>query len=269
METKLGTPLSIRQRSGLRRQCSAAKERLLNDPNLEVRRDHRAGRRLVADRRNAEDRDHRAKKRWSWRWKASCPSPRRGEAPKEEKRSLFRELGLPYVSDPAITRHLNAFLERHRPGRPTPFCSTAASSSRRFCAQRVADVVERWYGRRPEIFENRDLDLAVARGAAYYSYVRSTGSGVLVRGGLPRAYYIGLGEPREGKFPAVCLVPRGAEEGATVEIDNGALQLVANQPGFLPALQLAARAPDDQLGDVVEFAVATIPTCTCTRRSTP
>ena len=34
VETKLGVPLSIRQRSGLRRQCSAAKERLLNDPNL-------------------------------------------------------------------------------------------------------------------------------------------------------------------------------------------------------------------------------------------
>ena len=32
--TKLGEPLSIRQRSGLRRQCSAAKERLLCDPHL-------------------------------------------------------------------------------------------------------------------------------------------------------------------------------------------------------------------------------------------
>ena len=32
------------------------------------------------------------------------------EKPKEEKRSVFRELGLPYVSDPAVTRHLAAFL---------------------------------------------------------------------------------------------------------------------------------------------------------------
>ena len=39
------------------------------------------------------------------------PFTARGELPKEEKRSLFRELGLPYVSDPAVTRHLNAFLE--------------------------------------------------------------------------------------------------------------------------------------------------------------
>src|ERR1043166_2296937 len=34
-ETKIGKPLSIRQRSALRRQCSAAKERLLCDPDLQ------------------------------------------------------------------------------------------------------------------------------------------------------------------------------------------------------------------------------------------
>ena len=34
VEAKLGKSLSIRQRSGLRRQCAAAKERLLSDPNL-------------------------------------------------------------------------------------------------------------------------------------------------------------------------------------------------------------------------------------------
>ena len=48
----------------------------------------------------------------------------------------------------------------------------------------VAEVVGHWYEKRPEVFENRDLDLAVAAGAAYYSYVRSTGSGVLVRVGV-------------------------------------------------------------------------------------
>src|SRR5712691_5283908 len=34
VEAKLGKTLSLRQRSGLRRQCAAAKERLLADPNL-------------------------------------------------------------------------------------------------------------------------------------------------------------------------------------------------------------------------------------------
>ena len=132
----------------------------------------------------------------------------------------------------------------------------------------MADVVGRWYGRRPEILENSELDLAVARGAAYYSYVRSTGSGVLVRGGLPRTYYIGLGEPRDGKFSAVCLVPRGAEEGAAVEIDNDALQLVANRPVSFRLYSSLTRT-EDKLGDVVEFRGRGCRSCTCTRRCTP
>ncbi len=107
--------------------------------------------------------------------------------------------------------------------------------------------------RRPEILENIDLDLAVARGAAYYSYVRSTGSGVLVRGGLPRTYYIRLGEAHDGKFSAVCLVPRGAEEGATVEVDNSALQLVANRPVSFRLYSSLTRT-EDSLGDVIEFS---------------
>jgi hypothetical protein len=115
------------------------------------------------------------------------PFTERGEAPKEEKRSLFRELGLPYVSDPAVTRHLNAFLEAARPGaRRHPVQRRLLHSGDPAGARGRRGG--RWYGRRPEILENSELDLAVARGAAYYSYVRSTGSGVLVRGGLPRTY---------------------------------------------------------------------------------
>jgi hypothetical protein len=157
------------------------------------------------------------------------PFSQRGEAPKEEKRSLFRELGLPYVTDPAVTRHLNAFLESAGQA-PDAILFNGGFFIPEILQERVADVVGKWYDRRPEILENSELDLAVARGAAYYSYVRSTGSGVLVRGGLPRTYFIGLGDVRDGKFSAVCLVPRGAEEGAAIEIDNDALQLVANRP---------------------------------------
>src|SRR6202030_1895248 len=36
VESKLGKTLSVRRRSGLRRQCAAAKERLLSDPNLKI-----------------------------------------------------------------------------------------------------------------------------------------------------------------------------------------------------------------------------------------
>ena len=253
VETKLGAQLSIRQRSGLRRQCSAAKERLLNDPNLKSVEITvlGSGSSLIGKTLKTEILREEA---MELALEGFLPFSARGELPKEEKRSLFRELGLPYVTDPAVTRHLNEFLE------PTGQVPDAILFNGGFfipeiLRERVADVVGKWYDKRPEIFENSDLDLAVARGAAYYSYVRSTGSGVLVRGGLPRTYYIALGDAKDGKFQAVCLVPRGAEEGSALEIDDGALQLVANRPVSFRLYSSLTRT-DDQLGHLIEFDAA-------------
>src|SRR6204780_3455917 len=173
------------------------------------------------------------------------PVTPRGELPKEEKRSLFRELGLPYVSDPAISRHISAFLESAGQV-PDAILFNGGFFIPEICRTRVAEILENWYGKRPEIFENRDLDLAVASGAAYYSYVRSTGSGVLVRGGLPRAYYVGL-----ENSSAVCLVPRGAEEGDSVEVDREDLQLVANKQVAFRLIRSLTRT-DDKPGEGVK-----------------
>jgi molecular chaperone DnaK (HSP70) len=251
VETKLGVPLSVRQRSGLRRQCSSAKEKLLTDPNLKSVEITvlGSGSSLIGKSLKTEILREEV---LELALEGFLPFSERGEAPKEEKRSLFRELGLPYVTDPAVTRHLNAFLETAGQA-PDAILFNGGFFIPAILQDRVADVVAKWYGRRPEVLENSELDLAVARGAAYYSYVRSTGSGVLVRGGLPRTYFIGLGEVRDGKFPAVCLVPRGAEEGADIVIDNEALQLVANRPVSFRLYSSLTRT-DDKLGDVVEFA---------------
>src|SRR5438067_487878 len=221
VENKLGVPLSIRQRSGLRRQCSAAKERLLNDPHLKSVEITvlGAGASLIGGLLKSEILREEA---LELTLEGFLPISERGDPPKEEKRSLFRELGLPYVSDPAITKHLNAFLDGAGQT-PDAILFNGGFFIPEITRQRVADAVEHWYGKRPEIFENRDLDLAVATGAAYYSYVRSTGSGILVRGGLPRAYYIGIGDADQNKIQAVCLVPRGTEEGNTLELDRGDL----------------------------------------------
>lgn len=245
-ESKIGKQLSIRQRSGLRRQCSAAKEILLCDP-------HRTsveisvlggGASIIGGALKTEITREEA---LELTLEGFLPLTGRGEQPKEEKRSLFRELGLPYVSDPAISRHLSAFLESANQV-PDAILFNGGFFIPEICRTRVADVLENWYGKRPEIFENRDLDLAVASGAAYYSYVRSTGSGVLVRGGLPRAYYVGLSDST-----AVCLVPRGAEEGDTVEVDREDLQLVANKPVAFRLISSLIRT-EDKSGEVVRFA---------------
>ncbi len=257
-ESKLGAQLSVRQRSGLRRQCSAAKERLLCEPDLAKIEITvlGGGSSLIGGSLKTEILREEA---LELTLEAFLPMSERGEGPKEEKRSLFRELGLPYVSDPAVTRHLNAFLESAGPESaghaPDAILFNGGFFIPEICRTRVADVVEHWYGKRPEVLENRDLDLAVATGAAYYSYVRSTGSGVLVRGGLPRAYYIGIGEPEAEKISTVCLVPRGTEEGGSLELDREGLQLVANRAVAFRLYSSLVRT-EDALGTVVEFAAS-------------
>ncbi|HKD09105.1 MAG TPA: Hsp70 family protein [Bryobacteraceae bacterium] len=244
-ETKLGKQLSIRQRSALRRQCSAAKELLLSDShrhsveiNVAGGGSSLIGGALKTEVTRAEVLELALE--------GFLPITPKGEKPKDEKRSLFRELGLPYVSDPAISRHIAAFLESAGQA-PDAILFNGGFFIPEILRQRVADILGSWNGKLPEVFENRDLDLAVASGAAYYSYVRSTGSGVLVRGGLPRSYYIGLNDET-----AVCLVPRGAEEGDTVEVDRNDINLVANRPVAFRLMSSLTRV-DDKPGELVQF----------------
>ncbi|MCC7499501.1 MAG: Hsp70 family protein [Bryobacterales bacterium] len=251
VESKLGVPLSIRQRSGLRRQCAAAKERLLTEPNLPAVEITvvGAGASLVGGTMRTEILREEC---LELALEGFLPFCEPTDTPKEEKRSVFRELGLPYVSDPAVTRHLAAFLATIG-ARPDTILFNGGFFMPEICRTRVADVMERWYGRRPLVLANNDLDLAVAVGAAYYCYVRSTGAGLLVRGGLPRAYYLGTGERTEdARIPTVCLVPRGTEEGQTLEVDRDDLQLIANRPVSFRLYSSLTRT-EDHVGDTVEF----------------
>jgi actin-like ATPase involved in cell morphogenesis len=250
VEAKLGKTLSIRQRSGLRRQCAAAKERLLADPTLGSAEITvlGGGSSLVGGTLKTEILREEV---LELALDGFLPVCELTDRPKDEERSPFRELGLPYVSDPAVTRHLAAFLASAGDAVPDAILFNGGFFIPDILRQRVADVLEHWYGRRPLILDNRDLDLAVAVGAAYYSYVRSTGQGLLVRGGLPRAYFIGLGGDGD-QLRTLCLVPRGSEEGSTVEIDPGSLQLVANRPVSFRLYSSRTRT-EDRPGDVVEF----------------
>jgi hypothetical protein len=250
VEAKLGKSLSIRQRSGLRRQCAAAKEALLSDANLKSVEVTvlGAGSALVGGTLRTEILREEVLELALDGFLPVCALTDR---PKEEEKSLFRELGLPYVADPAVTRHLAAFLASAGDVKPDAILFNGGFFIPEILRQRVADVMEHWYGRRPVIFENRDLDLAVGVGAAYYSYVRQTGAGLLVRGGLPRSYFIGLAGG-DDTLRTLCLVPRGAEEGSTLEVDPGNLQLVTNKPVAFRLYSSRTRA-DDQPGEVVEF----------------
>ncbi len=252
VEEKLGKTLSVRQRSGLRRQCASAKEKLLSSPDLKSVEITvlGGGSSLVGGTLKTEILREEV---LELALDGFLPECELSDQPKEEERSPYREIGLPYVADPAVTRHLAAFLHGAGDAKPDAILFNGGFFIPEVLRQRVADVMEHWLGHRPIIFENRDLDLAVAVGAAYYSYVRTTGAGLLVRGGLPRAYFIGLGGADGDKLRTLCLAPRGAEEGSVIEIDPGTLQLLANKPVSFRLYSSLTRT-EDKAGDVVEFA---------------
>ena len=252
VESKLGKQLSIRQRSALRRQCAAAKEKLLSDSNLKSVEITvlGGGSSLVGGTLKTEITREEV---LELALDGFLPVCELADKPQEDASSPYREMGLPLVADPAVTRHLAAFLESAGNIRPDAILFNGGFFIPEVLRQRVADVMEHWYGHRPAIFENRDLDLAVAVGAAYYSYVRSTGSGLLVRGGLPRAYFIGLAGSDGDELRAMCLAPRGTEEGSSIELDPGNLQLVANKPVAFRLYSSRTRT-EDRAGEVVTFS---------------
>ena len=250
VEAKLGQPLSLRQRAALRRQCASAKERMLNNPAVEKVEITvlGSGSSIIGGTLRTEITRAEA---LELALDGFLPKCELSDRPSDDKRSIFRELGLPYVSDPAVTKHLAAFLAGAGDVKPDAILFNGGFFIPEILRQRVADVLESWFGKRPAIFENRDLDLAVAVGAAYYANAKTTGTGVLVRGGLPRAYFIGIGEGAE-PIKTVCLAPRGTEEGSSLELDMEGLQLVANKPVSFRLYSSLTRT-EDQLGAVVEF----------------
>lgn len=252
-ESKIGKTLSLRQRSALRRQCSSAKELLLSEngpASVDVTVVGTGSSLIGGTLKTSVTRDEVLELALG----GFLPPCELTDQPQVEKQSVFRELGLPYVSDPAITRHLAEFL-RTSPaaeGGVDAILFNGGFFIPQVFRERVRDVVEHWFGRKPVLFENHDLDLAVSVGAAYYSYVRASGSGVLVRGGLPRAYFVGLQDSATSSIRAVCLVPRGSEEGQEIKLEEPQLELLANTPVAFRLYSSLSRT-EDAAGDVVTF----------------
>src|SRR5258708_6480701 len=110
VESKLNKTLAVRQRSGLRRQCASAKERLLSDPALKSVEITvlGGGSSLVGGTLKTEISREEV---LELALDGFLPGCELSDRPQEDEKSAFRELGLPYVADPAVTRHLAAFLQ--------------------------------------------------------------------------------------------------------------------------------------------------------------
>ncbi len=163
----------------------------------------------------------------------------------------LKEFGLPYASDPAVTRHLSSFLVRHEVDRVDAVLFNGGAMTPASLRQRVIDQIGQWQaGSAPRELSNEAPELAVAKGAAYYGLVRR-GLGARIRGGTPRAFYIGVGAARGEEAAgerAVCLAPKGLEEGSTVGLARD-FELVCNRPVSFRLFSSSSR--DDEPGAIV------------------
>jgi hypothetical protein len=199
--------------------------------------------------------------------------------PAVRTRAGLTQLGLPYAQDAAVTRHLAAFLGRQKgataevPGfadRQNPDHSFLHPSAVLFnggvfkselLARRVMDTINDWLymeGAEPaRMLGGADLDLAVARGAAYYSYVRR-GAGVRIRGGTARSYYVAVESSMpaipgmEPPIQALCVAPFGMEEGSELELPGQEFGLVVGEPVNFRFFGSSTRR-QDVIGTVLDF----------------
>ena len=171
--------------------------------------------------------------------------------PQQRARSGLTQLGLPYASDAGVTRHLAAFLCRQaeavsgEPVKPSGFLKPTALlfnggvfKCRAFRDRIVANLND-WLASASappvRVLPGEDLDLAVARGAAYYGSVRR-GKGLRIRGGTARAYYVGIESPMpavpgfEPPVVALCVAPMNVEEGTSCALPDEVLGVVVGEP---------------------------------------
>ena len=275
-----GTKLDAMQLHALWQQCRLAKERLLakdnkkrEEPVTILGRGTGLVGGTIKTKLAAEDVERLLDQGF-------LPAVSSHDMPQRRKMG-FAEIGLPYASDAAITRHLARFLRQQaaqsehgsvRRGAsglaaPTHVLFNGGVLRSRLVRERVLDVLNGWLAEegmgavKPLLGE--DLMHAVARGAAYYGLARK-GRGVRIRGGVPRTYYVGI----ESSLPAVpgmrvpvkalTVAPFGMEEGSSIDLRGREFGLIVGEPAEFRFFQSAVRKNDaagnmlDEVGEELE-----------------
>lgn len=182
------------------------------------------------------------------------PRVQADSVPTVVKRGAVVELGLPFAQDAAITRHVVGFLKAHAHGglqRPDAILLNGGVFNSPVLTDAFLDSISAIWPDAPRIptLPHDSLDLAVARGAAYSGLARRA-LGKKIGGGAPRAFYALVSA--EGSRKGVCLIPRGLEEGETVELSARTFSLTLGKP---VQFQLFSTTSDrlDKPGEVIEL----------------
>jgi molecular chaperone DnaK (HSP70) len=232
-----GSRLSASELAQLVQQCRGAKERLLSGdaPESASVTVLGAGARLIGQARSTTLSRAEVERLVV---NGFFPEIDSDERP-QRRRAGIVELGLAYAADPAVTRHLAAFLADHAQaigsaeGADAPLPDAILLNGGVFHGEvlthRLLQVLAAWRGEPPRRLYNDQPDLAVARGAVAYALARR-GQGARIGGGSARALLLGVGGQEGQTQRAVCLLPRGSEEGREQRLHDRVFALRLGQP---------------------------------------
>ncbi len=272
-----GTQLDPWQLQGLTHGCRNAKEILLSDASVEtvpVVVPSRGSRLIGGTLRTELTREEVTRNLVE----GFFPRVDAAARPAVRARAALTKLGLPYAQDAAMPRHLAAFLGRQVGAtrdlkgfadrlpegatflHPTAVLFNGGVFKAGPLLERTLGVLNGWLAAEnappARLLAGMDLDLAVARGAAYYGYVRR-GGGVRIRGGTAKAYYVGVESAMpavpgmEPPIEALCIAPFGMEEGTQAQLPPQEVGLVIGEPVRFRFFGSSVRRAD-QVGTVLE-----------------
>ncbi|NVK41054.1 MAG: Hsp70 family protein [Oceanospirillaceae bacterium] len=268
-----GTNLQPWQVMGIVHACRDAKEKLLADPDVEsvpIVVPSRGSKLLGGTLRTELTRDEVRESLVE----GFFPQVGIDDHPAAQARGALTQMGLPYAQDAAISRHLAAFLSRQHGAadelfgagagdfiKPTRILFNGGVLKAPALAERTLTIINSWLSTagapQATLLSGLDLDLAVARGSAYYGAVRQ-GQGVRIRGGIASAYYVGIESAMpaipgmEPPVEALCVAPFGMEEGSEAEVPGREFGLVVGEPVRFRFFGSTTRR-DDTAGTLLDY----------------
>ncbi|GAK87916.1 chaperone protein DnaK [Vibrio ponticus] len=160
----------------------------------------------------------------------------------DKRRSAVVEFGLPYVADPAVSKHVAEFLTQHQQvsraalgieddkqtAIPVGLLLNGGVFNSELITDRVTTLLENWRGGDITVLDNPHPDWSVALGAVAFGKARR-GAQLKIGGGAARSYFLHLQEKNKlGK--ALCLLAKGTEEGQEIRLSGRRFSLTLGEP---------------------------------------